>query len=385
MKTALFVIVPMLFLDSLFEGTIFESKPEKAPETPAEICAMMYGKAMSLKQAARRAQEKGQYSLALNDYYKTEMVLKNIQATDEEWNCHAVGHKIETCERFIEYLEDIVEEKERIYTQELSKLQGALEKDPENPERYTDLADFYFMHGKPHIAEVKIRMAMQLDENDPDLRLELGHAYEAQERHEDAIREYRRVITLDPDSAIAHYNLGIAYFKKRAPGPLRSTSHKQPRTYPEAVGELRTAITIDPEFVDAYTYLGIIYNRQQQYSRALAVLKKAYELNPNSPVVNYNLGSTHCSLLNFVNATSYMNRAASLVGRDTEIGQSIRDQITNLRRYNLKGQEGRGYRDRMRMLTYKGRTVSGPKFQRWKRRRDKWADDYQKKYHPPPL
>ena len=79
-----------------------------------------------------------------------------------------------------------------------------------------------------------------------------------------------------------------------------------------------------------------------------------------------------------------MNRAAGLVGRDTEMGKSIRDQITNLRRYNLKGQEGRGYRDRMRMLTYKGRMVSGPKFQRWKRRRDKWAEDYQKKYNPPP-
>ena len=384
MKAALFILVPMLFLDSLFEGTIFESKPEKPPEEPGELSAMMYGKAMSLKQAARRAKEKDQCSIALNNYYKAVMVLKNIQATNKEWNSDAVQSKIENCNRFVDILEVEVAEREKIYLDELRRLHGELENDPKNPDKYADLADFYFIYDKPQLAENEIRKALQLNISSPGLRLKLGNAYEAQEKYDDAIREYRRVLSMDPTSAIAHYNLGIAYFRKRMPGPLLSTSHKEVRSYSDAVAELKTALELDYRFVDAYTYLGIIYNRQKQYKLALAALRNAYQLNPNSPVINYNLGSTHCSLLNFVNATSYMNRAATLVGRDTEIGQSIRKQITDLRRYNLKGQEGRGYRDRKRMLLYKGRTISGPKFQRWKRRRDKWAEEYQKKYNPPP-
>ena len=384
MKSALFILVPMLFLDSLFEGTIFESKPEKPPEEPGELCAMMYGKAMSLRQAARRAEEKEQYNLALNNYYKAVMVLKNIQAMNKEWNSEAVQSKIENFKQLADLIEVEVEERAKIYREELHRLHGELEKDPKDPEKYVALADFYFIYGKPQLAEDEMRKALQFNIGSPDLRRKLGHAYEAQEKYDDAIREYSRVLAMDPTSAIAHYNLGIAFFKKRMPGPLLSTSHKEVRSYSDAVNELKKALALDNRFADAYTYLGIIYNRQKQYKLALAALGNAYQLNPDSPIINYNLGSTHCSLLNFVNARRYMNRAADLVGRDTEMGQSIRRQVTDLRRYNLKGQEGRGYRDRKRMLLYKGRSVSGPKFQQWKRRRDKWADEYQKKYNPPP-
>ncbi|MDP8246559.1 MAG: tetratricopeptide repeat protein [Candidatus Tritonobacter lacicola] len=376
---ALIIIIPMLFLDSVFDGTIFE-KQEKPPEEPGELCALMYGKVMSLHQAARRATKAGEQRFALNNYYKALMVLKNIRAVKPDWNAATVDSKIEHYDRLVEQLETSIEEQERVYKKERARLQGNIEKNPNKPRPHVEMADFHFNHGKVSSAEKELKRAIDLESEDAETRIKLGNSYEAQGDYERAIAEYRTAIRMDPSSAQGHYNLGAAYFATSKLKTGASTARRASQANPQAVVALKRAIEFDPEHVDAYISLGMVYNRQKQHKFALAAFKKALMLEPDNPVVNYNIGSTYCSLLNFVNATNYMNRAATQVGRDTPMGKSIRKQITELRRYNLKGQEGRGYRDRSRMLIYKGRSVSGPKFRRWRRRRDRWAKDYKQQY-----
>ncbi len=56
--------------------------------------------------------------------------------------------------------------------------------------------------------------------------------YYHQKNYRRAIREYRRAVTIEPDQAGTHANLGFAYYNTNK--------------FPEAAGEFQKAIELDP-------------------------------------------------------------------------------------------------------------------------------------------
>lgn len=73
-------------------------------------------------------------------------------------------------------------------------------------------------------------------------------------------------IKLFPQAAIAHNNLGLAYYDLKK--------------YQEAIKNLNRAIEIDPRFDDAYNNLGIIYSDLGNYQEAIKNYDKAANLYP---------------------------------------------------------------------------------------------------------
>ena len=71
----------------------------------------------------------------------------------------------------------------------------------------------------------------------------LGIAYAKSGKHKEAIEAYKHVIRIDPDHAFVHYNLGYAYYKLGK--------------YKDAIESFKQAIRIDPDFAQAYFNLGI--------------------------------------------------------------------------------------------------------------------------------
>lgn len=87
-----------------------------------------------------------------------------------------------------------------------------------------------------------------------------GEAAMRQGRIDVAIQEFRKVVELQPDSAVYHAHLGEAYLKKGQ--------------YEEATGELKTALRLNPEMLDTHQSLGLVLLMQGNAAEALPHLEK---------------------------------------------------------------------------------------------------------------
>ena len=76
----------------------------------------------------------------------------------------------------------------------------------------------------------------------------LGLAYQKAGDLDNAIRQYRKSLSLDPFYADAHNNIGIAYFDKGL--------------VDDAITHFKHAIEIDPSHADAHYNLGVAYGEK---------------------------------------------------------------------------------------------------------------------------
>jgi len=94
----------------------------------------------------------------------------------------------------------------------------------------------------------------------------LAEALRVTDRSSEAIAVLREALRLDPDSAMAHTDLGFVLDSEQ------STE--------EALKEYREALRLDSDFVDAHNYLGIALARQQ---RIPAAVEEYLRLAPDTP------------------------------------------------------------------------------------------------------
>lgn len=60
--------------------------------------------------------------------------------------------------------------------------------------------------------------------------------------------------------------------------------------YPNAIRECKRAVEENPNSAEAHTNLGVAYIQVGKNNKALASLRKGAALDPNSPFTQYNLG-----------------------------------------------------------------------------------------------
>jgi tetratricopeptide (TPR) repeat protein len=90
---------------------------------------------------------------------------------------------------------------------------------------------------------------------------------------------YRRSIEQNPDSYIAHYNLGTVLTEE--PGQL-----------PEAISEFEAALKIRPDFADAHDGLGFAFSRTSgRLDDAMAEFQQALQIQPSYAAAHNNLGN----------------------------------------------------------------------------------------------
>ena len=79
-----------------------------------------------------------------------------------------------------------------------------------------------------------------------------------------------------PDSAVAHFNLGLAYTHRGYAG--------------RAEKEYKRAVELDPELAEAWVNLGGALLMQWDFEAAHAAIERAIELREDLPLAHYNLG-----------------------------------------------------------------------------------------------
>jgi tetratricopeptide (TPR) repeat protein len=100
-----------------------------------------------------------------------------------------------------------------------------------------------------------------------------------QEKYDEALLTFQKVLMRQPDNALARINVGYICLKKRIFG--------------EAIEHLSRAIRLDNDrraTLYAHFYLGLVYAEREMYDDAQAFFRKALGLGPNLIEAHYELG-----------------------------------------------------------------------------------------------
>lgn len=132
-----------------------------------------------------------------------------------------------------------------------------------------------------------------------------------EELFEKAIEEHLKVLSQEPDNALAHYHLGYAYGKlglhvEEMVAYQRSVdlgmergdlfynlgwAYMELEEYDRAEQSFRQAIDIEPDFGENHRALGMAYYKQEHFQEAIISCRQATVLDPTDP------DSWHCLAL----------------------------------------------------------------------------------------
>jgi len=118
--------------------------------------------------------------------------------------------------------------------------------------------------------------ALALEERSSFAHNNLGLVLAERSALEEAIREFRRAVEIDPAFVEAQTNLG--HFLARRGSPQ------------EAIVHLHRALAIEPGFVNAHNSLGNILADRGALDEAIQHFHRALQTNPRSAMTRYNLG-----------------------------------------------------------------------------------------------
>jgi len=145
-------------------------------------------------------------------------------------------------------------------------------------------------------AERELTKAIQLSPNDPQSEALLGWALMLQDKHDDALLWFQKVLMRQPDNALARINIGYICLKKQI--------------YGEAIEHLSRVIRLDTDrkaTLYANFYLGLVYLERGMYTDAQGFFANTLAIGPN-----------------FIQAWYELGRACARNGQLTEAGDAWR-------------------------------------------------------------
>jgi tetratricopeptide (TPR) repeat protein len=128
-------------------------------------------------------------------------------------------------------------------------------------------------------AEKALTRALQLAPEDPQSESLLGWAQMLQEKYDDALMNFQKVLMREPANALARINVGYICLKKRIFG--------------EAIEHLSKAIRLDNDrkaTLYAHFYLGLVYLEREMYEDAQTFFRKTLQLGPKLIEAYFELG-----------------------------------------------------------------------------------------------
>lgn len=121
---------------------------------------------------------------------------------------------------------------------------------------------------------------------------------------EGALADLDRFIALNPETARAYYNRGVALIQKGAIG--------------QAIANYDQAIELDPVYADAYVNRGLAYRQMGELNHALDDLNQALELNNNDSDIFINRGIVYRQMERYDDAIADYEQAILLNPEDAD-------------------------------------------------------------------
>lgn len=138
-----------------------------------------------------------------------------------------------------------------------------------------------------------LRSAAAAEPENPDRRMELGLALAAEGNLRGAAAEFEEAIRLDPERAVAHYNLGVVYGRFLL-DDLSVDEYFEDHTDEEAIFEkasshYKEAIRLQPGMTAALNNLARIHAAMGMGPEARGFFEQSLAINPEQPEVTDDL------------------------------------------------------------------------------------------------
>ncbi len=164
---------------------------------------------------------------------------------------------------------------------------------------YLSYGSVFFERGYMEQAEHFLRLALRDDPSGAEALYGLGSVYLQQQKSTEARDSFERAVRLQ-----AHYpgtlpnawnNLGLLAARE---------GHTE-----EAIQDFQRALTMDPDHLIALQNLGNAYRQGKRWDDAKSVLQRALQLSPANPEANYALGMVFAQLNDTQQAYEYLQKA----------------------------------------------------------------------------
>lgn len=198
----------------------------------------------------------------------------------------------------------------------------AIEKDPTYALAYSGLADAYAVSSSYSLFSTKDAVAraraaatkaLQIDSQLAEAYTTLASVSSDNWEWEEAERQFKRAIDLNPNYATAHQwyseHLGRVGRLAESLAEMRRAQELDPlsliasagvgacyymaRQYDQAIEQLRKTLDLDPNFLPALIHLGLAYLQQGKYEEAIAVFQKGRILSEGNEVLLSLIGHTY--------------------------------------------------------------------------------------------
>ncbi|MCS6873310.1 MAG: tetratricopeptide repeat protein [Pyrinomonadaceae bacterium] len=183
----------------------------------------------------------------------------------------------------------------------------AISLDPKNQDAKIGLSRAYTVKANQFLdskrldrAEYFYKEAIKYDANNAAAYAGLGEVYEELERRDEALKNYEKALSINPQLEDLYLTVGILYLEKgdlaKADEYISKAAVKSETAetkylkgvvyyrldkYQEALATLNDAVRLDPNNAEAYYYLGETYDRLNREQEALDSYRQATRLNPN--------------------------------------------------------------------------------------------------------
>jgi tetratricopeptide (TPR) repeat protein len=131
-------------------------------------------------------------------------------------------------------------------------------------------------------AEAALTKALELSPGEPQAESLLGWAMMLNEKYDDALLAFQKVLMREPANALARVNVGYVCLRQGALG--------------EAIEHLSRAIRLDNDrraTMYAHFYLGLVYVERGMFEEAQTFFKKAIALGPSLLQAHFELGRAY--------------------------------------------------------------------------------------------
>jgi len=184
--------------------------------------------------------------------------------------------------------------------------QQAIQRDPNYPPPYAGLANIYLLSDNPRLARESVQKALQLDGQLAEAHNSMGQLlYHFDRDWTGAEREFKRALELNSNYAPAHhwYSMYLAFLGRKQ----------------QALAEARKAYELDPLSPVVGANLAKKLQENLQYDAAINQAKKTLELEPTSAVTHAVLGIIYEDRKMYPDAISEYNTALQLGGAPGEM------------------------------------------------------------------
>ncbi|MGD0629655.1 MAG: tetratricopeptide repeat protein [Terracidiphilus sp.] len=159
-----------------------------------------------------------------------------------------------------------------------SEVEKALQLDPRSAEAYGVQSEVFEAEGRGNDAIASVQKAIDLAPDYWRWQVALGNYFYTGGKLEEAAEQYRKAVALTPDNATALLDLGLASL--------------QLGQYDDALNNLQKSAQAEPSFF-AYSSLSEVLTAQGKFADAVAMSKKALDLDPTNYVAWGNLASAY--------------------------------------------------------------------------------------------